>query len=245
MNKHDYDRIIIDFHTKAFIDMSLKEGVRFAEENVENFLSKFMNTFNSGLAENFLSGLNDTYPQLKDKVAQYPEHYWQSQQASDLLRSKLDQAMSNHFSLEGVDTSSETRRNTRKSWEYGKDTELTMIDYIDSLVQVGRRDMVYKAIDYVSQSVKSYQEQIGYAPKDLQEHMKKNIFKLEQDIESAMSDRSSSASTRHLDKSPEVKMILSELQKNLGWDIENKEKQAYLDGQQAALHVLNPQKNRI
>lgn len=208
MDKTEYDRIITDFYSKTFLEISLREGVNYATRDSGKILSQFVDSFNDTLASNFLTKLHQTHPALEDKVAHYPEHFWNSEQGDQLLREKLRH-------LTGKLLGHDTPAYTNFGAEPVNFTPLNMAKFINASLQVGKTSFVGHAVEEFvstityfkklpSDNFKNEEEQKRY------EKVQRNIRELQASIEWDLNDPKNI-------HSPEVKQALYALQVRLNW----------------------------
>lgn len=206
MDKTEYDRIITDFYTKTFLEISLREGVNYASKDTGKIFNQFVDSFNSTLASNFLTKLHQTYPGLEDKVANYPEHFWGSRQGEELLTEKLRNlsgkllGYDKEYSQFGVEPASFSRLNLAK--------------FIQVSLQVGREEFVGNAIEEFVVNIHYFEQHSGSKNANEQkrnEKVQRNIRELKASIEWDLNDPKNTYSS-------EVKEALRALQVRMDWN---------------------------
>jgi hypothetical protein len=214
MDKTEYDRIITDFYSKTFLEISLREGVNYASKDSGKILNQFLNSFNDTLASNFLTRLHQEYPGLEDKVANYPEHFWDSEQSEQLLREKLHH-------LTGKLLGHDTPAYTNFGAEPVTFTPLNLVKFINVSLQVGKSNFVAHAVDEFGGAIAYFEKNVSNLLKNedtqkTSEKAQRNIRELKASIEWDLKDPKN-------DYSAEVKQALHALQVRLNWQ-ESKEK---------------------
>lgn len=214
MDKTEYDRIITDFYAKTFLEISLREGVSYATKDTGKIFNQFVDSFNHTLASNFLTKLDQTYPGLEDKVANYPEHFWGSTQGDELLREKLHQ-------LSGRFMGHDNQSYAQFGVEPASFSRLNLAKFIQVSLQVGKEEFVGNAIEEFVGNVKYFENHASLLAQNEHgqkhnEKVQRNIRELKASIEWDLNDPKNTYSS-------EVKEALRALQMRLDWN-ENKEK---------------------
>lgn len=85
MNVSEYDKVVTDFYSQLFMDVSTGERVLKQGQTVNSICKEFVTQFNKDMAAPFVALMDERAPRLLQRAKVAPTHYWKSEQAEEYL----------------------------------------------------------------------------------------------------------------------------------------------------------------
>lgn len=82
MDNQEYSRLVTEFYRQLNVELALGKSQLHEPVSTGKLLSDFITNLNQDLAASFLSKLDVQWSVFLDKINEYPEYYWLSEQAS-------------------------------------------------------------------------------------------------------------------------------------------------------------------
>lgn len=114
MDNQEYGRLVTEFYRQLNVELALGKSQLHEPVSTGKMLSDFITNLNYDLASSFLAKLDMQWAIFLDKINEYPEYYWLSEQASAYVYEQAETVF-NKYLVHGytIDSSSDNHPYSR------------------------------------------------------------------------------------------------------------------------------------